>query len=54
MEKALNIRKESINLRREIFKQNIIFIDKIDQKQVDSLVIIDPFIIDDFQIDVIK
>ena len=54
VEKALNIRKESINLRREIFKHNIIFLDKKDEKQVGSLIIIDPFCIDDFQIDVIK
>ena len=37
------MRKESINLRRDILNQNIIFIDKIGEKQIGSLIIIDPF-----------
>ena len=54
IDKKFKIRKESIILRREIFDQNLIFLDKLGEKKIGSLVFIEPFCLDDFQIECIK
>ena len=52
--KTQRIRHESKELRGEIFKRNFIFIDKLGNKDVGSLIIIEPFCLDDSQIYIIK
>ena len=48
------IRRESIELRREILKHNFKFIDKMDTVDVGSLIVIKPFCLDDYQVKIIK
>ena len=53
-EKKFEIIKETVKLRRDIFKKNVFFVDRIDDKEIGSLIFIEPFCIDDFQIECIK
>ena len=54
IEKAYEIRKESTSLRREMFKDNLIFIDRLGNRKIGSLIYIEPFCLDDFQVECIK
>ena len=54
VEKRLKIRKEWIETKNLIFRKNVIFVDVIDKKDIGSLFIVEPFGIDDQQIDLIK
>ena len=54
IDKINQIRNESIHVRKEIFNQNLIFLDKIGNKKIGSLILIEPFCLDDFQIECIK
>ena len=54
LEKNINIRNEWIEARKEIFKKNLFFIDSFGCKKNGCLIQIEPFCIDDLQIDIIK
>ena len=54
LNKKIHIRTESIHLRRDIFKLNLIFLNKIGRNEIGSLIFIEPFCLDDFQIESIK
>ena len=54
LQRTYLIRLESIQLRKEILKQNLIFLERFDDKEIESLIVIDPFTLDDFQIEFIK
>ena len=49
VEKRLEIRKEWIETRQVIFKKNLIFVEFIQEKEIGSLVIVEPFCLDDQQ-----
>ena len=54
IEKTLKIRKDMKCLRKDIFKQSLIFLDKIGKRKIVSLIFIDPFYLDDFQIQCLR
>ena len=53
-EQCLNIRNELIQLRKEIFKKNIFFLESFGSNKNGYLVIIEPLLLDDQQIEIIK
>ena len=54
VEKNLQLRKEWIEARRDIFKRNLFFIENFGDKTIGSLVMTEEFCLDDLQIDIIK
>ena len=54
LEKTFEIRIESTKLRQDIFKRNLIFLEKVEGKEIGSLVFIEPYCLDDFQIETLK
>ena len=54
VEKRLEIRKEWIETRQEIFNKNLIFIESFNKKEIGSLIVVEPLCLDDQQIVIIK
>ena len=54
LQKNINIRNEWIEARKEIFKKNLFFIDSFGGNKKCCLIQIEPFCIDDLQINIIR